>query len=133
MKDSEKEADRWKKQAENDLQFAQLALREGFYAQACFIAQQTGEKALKALAYRQGKRFVIGHSLLELIKDLGEAYPDLIHYQELAGQLDQYYIPTRYPNGLPAGAPYEVYNQRQAQEAVEGAQKLLEKIGKWLK
>ena len=37
MWDSRAEADRWLKQAENDLEFARLGLREGFFAQVCFL------------------------------------------------------------------------------------------------
>jgi HEPN domain-containing protein len=32
--------------------------------------------------------------------------------------LDSYYIPTRYPNGLPDGIPAEVYTKDAAQGAV---------------
>ena len=57
MKDPLKEAQRWLAQAENDLEFARLAVRGKFFAQACFICQQSGEKALnpvllKSLANR---------------------------------------------------------------------------------
>jgi len=43
--------------------------------------------------------------------------------------LDQYYIPTRYPNGLPGGIPYKVYTWEQAQEAIVGAQRVLDQVG----
>lgn len=36
---------------------------------------------------------------LKYDKELGKA--------EKASVLDKYYIPTRYPNGLPGGVPYE--------------------------
>jgi HEPN domain-containing protein len=48
MNDSAHEAERWLRQAENDLTFGRIAQREGFFNQACFIAQQAAEKALKA-------------------------------------------------------------------------------------
>ena len=54
MWDSRTEADRWLKQAENDLEFARLGLREGFFAQVCFLAQQSAEKAVKAIGYLHG-------------------------------------------------------------------------------
>ena len=38
MWDARAEADRWRRQAENDLAFARVAVRERFHAQACFIA-----------------------------------------------------------------------------------------------
>ena len=121
MRNSQADARRWLRQAENDLAFARLALREGFCAQACFVAQQVAEKALKALAYLRGDRFVVGHSVLELLSGLETTYPQLAKHRQLARTLDQYYIPTRYPNALPGSVPFEVYGRAQAEEAVGGA------------
>ena len=70
MKNSEADARRWLRQAENDLEFTRLASREGFSAQACFMAHQVVEKALKAVAYYCGDRYVIGHSLTDLVSRL---------------------------------------------------------------
>ena len=56
MKRPRLEAGRWLAQAESDLRFAELGLREGFHAQACFTCQQAAEKALKALHYLGGAR-----------------------------------------------------------------------------
>ena len=111
MKDTSKEALRWLTQAENDLQYAKIGFREGFYAQVCFQAQQVCEKALKSIHYGHlQKRIVYGHSLVELSKELNLDTPSI---DDLA-ILDQYYIPTRYPNGLPGSVPYEVYTEKQA-------------------
>ncbi len=116
MKEARAEALRWLRQAENDLQFARVGLREGYYAQVCFQCQQAAEKAVKSIHYGLlGKRIVHGHSLVELAEGLNME-PGL--RGELA-VLDQYYIPTRYPNGLPGGTPYEVYTQSQAESAVQ--------------
>ena len=41
MWDSVAEAERWWRQAENDLEFARLGLREEFYSQVCFLAPST--------------------------------------------------------------------------------------------
>jgi HEPN domain-containing protein len=70
MRDSRAEGGRWLRQAENDLAFARLALRERFFAQACFLSQQVSEKAVKAIAYAAGERLVVGHSLVELVERL---------------------------------------------------------------
>lgn len=121
MRHAEAEAGRWLAQAESDLAFAEVGVREGFFAQACFICQQAGEKALKALHYRRGARLVLGHSLVELLNDLLSEHPALVELGDAARQLDQYYIPTRYPNGLPGGVPAEAFTQRQAREAVDYA------------
>lgn len=121
MRDSRAEGRRWLRQAENDLAFGELALREGFHAQACFVAQQTAEKALKSIAYAQGDRLVVGHSIVELANRLAASVPDLAKLREQAGLLDQYYVATRYPNGLPGGVPFEAFGERQAREALEAA------------
>ena len=42
-------------------------------------------------------------------------------HRRLAGILDQYYVPTRYPNALPGGVPFETYGRDQAEKAVSGA------------
>jgi HEPN domain-containing protein len=127
MKRARAEAERWLAQAESDLAFAWLGLREGFYAQTCFICQQATEKSLKALHYFQGERFVPGHSLVELLDGLTGVHPSLADLREGAQQLDQYYIATRYPNGLPGGTPAEVFTKRQAEQAVEHASRFVER------
>lgn len=125
MKDSHREAERWLRQAENDLEFARLALGASFFAQACFVAQQTAEKALKAVAYGLGERFVLGHSLVELLALIGSRAPEAEDLREQAGILDQYYVPTRYPNGLPGGVPFEAFGDAQATAAVDGAERFV--------
>ena len=79
MRDSRGEAMRWLRPAENDLQFAGLAVREGYYAQA--------------------------------------APP---------GQLDQDYVATRYPNGLPGGLPFEAFSLEQAEQAAAEAERFVD-------
>jgi len=125
MRQPEVEARRWLAQAESDLAFAEVGVREGFYAQACFTCQQAGEKALKALHYLRGDRLVLGHSLLELLRGLQESHPALSELADAARQLDQYYIPTRYPNGLPGGIPAEAFTERQGTEALVFAGQLI--------
>ncbi|MCH8062529.1 MAG: HEPN domain-containing protein, partial [Chloroflexi bacterium] len=70
MKNSEADGKRWLSQAENDLSAARLMEERAFYAQACFICHQVAEKALKALAYYRGDRYVTGHSLLDLLQKI---------------------------------------------------------------
>ncbi|HSF02710.1 MAG TPA: HEPN domain-containing protein [Solirubrobacterales bacterium] len=123
------EAERWLAQAASDLAFADLGAREGFPAQACFVCQQAGEKALKALHYLRGARVVLGHSLVELLDGLAGDHPELHALRETAQQLDQYYIPTRYPNGLPGGVPAEVFTPRQAAEAVASVRQIIVLVG----
>ena len=46
--------------------------------------------------------------------------------------LDQYYVPTRYPNGLAGGVPFEAFGESQATAAVDAAERfvrLAERLG----
>ena len=121
MKEPNREANRWLRQAEDDLKYAQLGLREGFHAQVCFQCQQICEKAITALRYGRGERLVFGHALVELAAPLEL----MARFRESLAVLDQYYVPTRYPNGLPGGVPSEVYTRTQASAAVKVAQQVL--------
>ena len=48
-------------------------------------------------------------------------------------KLDQYYIPTRYPNGLPGGVPSRYYDDPQeAEDAMKLAKNLIDLIEKKL-
>jgi HEPN domain-containing protein len=48
--------------------------------------------------------------------------------EECGAFLDRFYIPTRYPNGLPDITPAEAYSMSDAQDACNKARKILEKI-----
>ena len=89
------------------------------------MAQQTAEKALKSLIYGRGERLVLGHSIVELIDRLARGMPELGKLREQAGLLDQYYVATRYPNGLPGGVPFEAFGERQAREAIDAARRFI--------
>ena len=127
MKDPLVEAERWLRQAENDLEFAKSGYKEGFFSQVCFLTQQIAEKAVKALRYANGEQFVLGHSIYKLLSDIPEII-NKVELMDIAGVLDQYYIPARYPNGLPEGAPFEVYTQKQADEAIIGAERIVKTV-----
>ncbi|MBI3267703.1 MAG: HEPN domain-containing protein [Planctomycetes bacterium] len=119
------EAKRWLDQATSDLDFARLGAANGYFAQACFMAQQAAEKAVKSLHYLSGARIVIGHSVAHLLRGLPaplQAPPSLV---QAAQVLDQFYIPARYPDGLPGGTPSQYYTQAQATQALCDADQIL--------
>lgn len=122
MWDSAAEAERWWLQADNDLGFARIALREAYYHQACFIAQQAAEKSVKAVGYHLGDRTVLGHSVMELVDRYKDRVPALVELRPASGVLDLYYVPSRYPNGLPGGVPFKVFTEGQARDAIEAAE-----------
>jgi HEPN domain-containing protein len=107
----------WLRQAQRDLEHAARSLEDGDYEWACFAAQQSAEKAVKAVFIRANV-IAWGHSVSALLQRLPApwvASPQLI---DAARELDRHYIPARYPNAHPEGAPYEYYTRDAAARAV---------------
>jgi HEPN domain-containing protein len=115
----------WFRQARRKLDSARWDIQGGFHEDACFSAQQAAELAAKALLESQG-RIEMGHSVYHLLQAAGGVPSDALN---AARVLDRYYIPTRYPNGFPAGAPMDYYDQPTAEEAVRLAGSILEFVG----
>ena len=107
---------RWLSTARKDLDYARLAADSGFHAHACFNAHQAAEKAVKAVHYARGARMVLGHSIRKLMENLNS--PSLEVLLSAARQLDLYYVPTRYPNGLDDGTPDEAFSSDQSSGAL---------------
>jgi len=59
----------WYDQAKRDIERARIDIDFKFYEWACFTAQQSAEKAVKALALKIGLN-LLGHSIFEMIKIL---------------------------------------------------------------
>ena len=113
---------------EDNLDAAKVLRENGKFPQACFHAQQAGEKALKAVWYFADAD-PWGHSVRKLIEGLEDV--DLKLYQELKGLinegtvLDRFYIPTRYPNGLPELTPAEAYLEGDAASCIQQATEIV--------
>jgi len=120
---------RWLLQAKADLRAARTSLKGGSFEWACFQAQQAGEKALKALWYFHSAD-PWGHSLLKLIQEFPVAAirEKLLELTDRARGLDRLYVPTRYPNGLPELAPADAYGEKDAREAIEGAETFIDDV-----
>lgn len=112
-------------QAKRDLEHAAKDVADGYYEHACFEAQQAAEKAVKA-AYMRFHADAWGHRVARLLEELDvgplRPSPDLIDDAKL---LDQYYVPTRYPNGFESGAPLEFFTREQAADAVRRADRII--------
>jgi len=112
------EAQRWLKQALHDRDAARLNRDHGFHEHACFLSQQSAEKALKAFLYARGQGPVLGHSTLVLAQEAAALEADFSTLLDRCRRLDQLYIPTRYPNGLPDGIPHEFYDRGLSEQAL---------------
>lgn len=112
------EGKRWLEQAREDLKWAKDLAERGGYHIACFLAQQVGEKALKAFLYAEGEEIVIGHSVERLCHFASKFDTEFLEKVKSWAILDGYYVPTRYPNSLPESIPARVYTGKAAKEAV---------------
>lgn len=130
---AEYSARRWMDTAREDLESARILAAAQRHSHACFLAQQSAEKAVKALWYRLDDD-PWGHAVQKLLQDFPEreTVTDFAVCLEHGSDLDRYYIPTRYPNGLPDLTPHEAYAGRDSTQAVEKAAFILERAGAWL-
>jgi HEPN domain-containing protein len=72
----------------------------------------SAEKALKAAHGARGQE-AWGHSVTELLDALRATSPEIDETMLDRGRaLDKLYIATRYPNGLPSGAPTDYVHAR---------------------
>jgi HEPN domain-containing protein len=113
----------WFRQAERDLEQARSSAREQRHEWACFAAQQAAEKAVKAL-HLHHRQEAWGHVVARLLDELPAAVPkELV---EKAKVLDNFYVPARYANGHPEGAPFEHYGSLQSSDGIRYANEIVE-------
>ena len=126
MKQPDVQAARWLRQAEHDLSIAERHLKDHCYSDCCFMSEQTAQKALKAYLFAQGERSVFEHSVFRMITRAREHDAAFAALRERGSILDQYYIPTRYPDALAEPAvPFESYTNAQASEALAFAREFV--------
>jgi HEPN domain-containing protein len=131
--ESRYEAKRWWLTAQDDLEAAKTMHQAGKFSHACFLSQQSAEKAMKALWFDIDSD-PWGHSVQKLVLQFPQQ--DLLRniqdWLTKAAYLDKFYIPTRYPNGLPDLIPSQVYNAQDSTQAIERAEFFLEESRKLL-
>jgi HEPN domain-containing protein len=128
------EARRWWQQAQADLTVVHTLCAAGHHAAACFQSQQAAEKAVKAVLFAHGARVVLGPSVHELVRQCAAHDATFEHVVEPAALLDQFYISTRYPNGLPFPAvPSETFTNAQASTAQDAAAQIMAVVEAYLR
>jgi HEPN domain-containing protein len=92
---------------------------------AAFAAQQSAEKAVKALAesLHGAPR---GHSITIMLRDLRQRceIPEVV--LEAAARLDQVYVNSRYPNGFSSGTPADHFTAAMSSGLIENARTVFE-------
>ena len=115
------EVGNWLALSSEDLLWAKASLKEGFFRGACFAAQQSAEKALKA--YLLSKEITIPriHDLVTLNHQCLNVRTEFKDLEEDCRLLSSYYISSRYPDV----AEFEEYSEDQSEEAVQSAEKIV--------
>ena len=125
------EANRWLHTADDDLDSAIILKENRKFSHSCFHAQQAAEKALKAVWYHSDAD-PWGHSIKRLIDDLESVDLGLFEiFKNFSRQgtiLDRFYIPTRYPNGLPDITPDAAFNEEDADACIAHAGIIIEAV-----
>lgn len=114
----------WMDQAEGDLRHAKSDLEGGYHDWACFSSQQAAEKAVKAVFQAMGAE-AWGHAVADLLTELAQRHPLPEALIESALELDKAYIPTRYPNAHPSGAPRTRYTRAEATRLIGHAGEII--------
>ncbi|MBS7621233.1 HEPN domain-containing protein [Candidatus Bathyarchaeota archaeon] len=114
----------WLRQAKKDLQHAKKSIEFNDYEWSCFAAQQAAEKGVKAL-FQALRAEAVGHSVSMLLKKLPKDYAPNEELVNQAKALDRHFIPSRYPNFHPEGAPLDYYTRKDAEEAVKIAERII--------
>jgi HEPN domain-containing protein len=124
--------EKWLSKAEDDLNFARLGLKNEFYAQVCFLAQQCIEKSLKAFLLFQGRLYPKTHKLVELWTLCSEIGDGLSQFKEKFKIIDEYYMPTRYPDAVPGTLASGLPSEDNAREALNTAESVYLLVKNWV-
>lgn len=113
-----KEQNNWFYFAEEDIKMAESAFKERIFNQTCFHSQQAVEKMLKGFLKAKGVIIPRTHFLVELLKICIKIDKDFQDLRNECAILDDYYIPTRYPDAIPGALPEGLPEAKDAKEAL---------------
>jgi len=113
--------------ARSDLVLARTKPEGVYLEDLCFHAQQSAEKAIKALLIWHGIKFPYVHDLAALLTLLEKATSDLPHSIRQAERLTQFAVEMRYPGAAPP------VREREYQQAIMLADEVLSWAEKQLK
>ena len=119
---------KWIAKAEDDLQFAKVGLEDQFYSQVCFLSQQVIEKALKGFLVSKERLYPKTHKLIELKKLCADVLSNLEEFEDSLRIVDEYYIPSRYPDGVPGSLKDGLPDRKNAEEALETVEGILDLV-----
>ncbi|MEM1674330.1 MAG: HEPN domain-containing protein [Candidatus Bathyarchaeia archaeon] len=87
-------------------------------SEACFASHQAAKKTVKAL-YQAVNIEVWGHSVSRMLESPPKNLKPPAEIIDMAKELNRHYIPSRYPNFHPEGAPLDYYTRMDAERAIK--------------
>lgn len=123
-------AKEWLRFAHDDLRSAEILLRETIFNEVCFHSQQCAEKIIKAFLVVHDKPVPKTHRLVDLLEEALKCDSQLEQLRKDCIILDQYYIPTRYPDAVIGSKPLGLPLREDAEEAVQIAKSIFQLIQK---
>ena len=121
---------KWIYFAEQDLNFAKSGLKDKFYSHVCFLSQQTVEKTCKAFLIYNNLNYPKTHKIVEIINSDKKLLDLLKEFIDEIKLLDAFYIPTRYPDGIPGILPEGLPDKKDAESSLSIAEKIFNIIKK---
>ncbi len=121
-------ARRWLGQAHADFEAAEANSAQKRYSLACFLSQQSAEKALKAALIWERGDYPRNHVIGDLVAELRKADEPLASRLDEASSLDVYYQSTRYPDAIGGAIPAATFHDREAKLAIDLAREVLEAV-----
>jgi len=116
--------DAWLRQAQNDLELAQLARDNGYLAQACFDASQAAEKGLKSALLELGLEPPHTHVLNALTRRLKKTGLETKDLEALSlRSLSRMAIQSLYP--MDATPPSELFDPEETDQVLATAREVL--------
>jgi HEPN domain-containing protein len=108
----------WMQRAESSLALARMQAETVELEDLCYQAQQSVEKALKAIYLAKSARFPRSHNLDHLLQGLEELGIEIPESVDLASRLTRYAVETRYPGFFDAVTSQEYQEALGMAEAV---------------
>ena len=118
----------WLNIANEDHIVAQLVLDEEHFSHACFLSQQCIEKSLKAYLIAKTNQYPRVHNLVDLLMLCAAIDANFSQFTAACALVDKYYIPTRYPAGIPGGLPSGPSSKKHGEQAITFAKTILDYV-----
>ncbi len=109
----------------DDLDSAEIMMREKKFNNVCYFSHQAVEKVLKAFLEHNKVNPPPIHNLIDLLKQCGNINEEILTLLPKVRILNQFYIPTRYPVAPVGSTPKGMPDQALAEKALEYAKEIV--------